>query len=202
MNCPKCNYSNVVEARFCANCGTDLLEAKGPTTPHYPEPPKPKASGCSGIWIAVAGGCFVFLIIAGIIAAIAIPNLLNSMHRDKQKRTIADMNLIADALEDYADWNLEYPEGKSIAELKSVLVPDYLKTFPEKDAWGNQFQYNALFYKNEKFPTGYLLVSFGKDGVADAKTYYKGTRTTSFNNDIVLSNGTFWQYPENFQSQP
>jgi type II secretory pathway pseudopilin PulG len=202
MNCSNCNYSNVAEARFCANCGASLTEAKGPATLQYPIPPKSKASGCGGMWIAIAAGCFVFLIIGAIIAAIAIPNLVNAIQREKQKKTFAHMNVIADALEDYFDLNQQYPDGNSISELEAALVPKYLQTLSEKDAWGYAYQYRAWTVLNQKYPTAYLLVSYGKDGVADAQTYYKGTRTTSFNNDIVLSTGSFWQYPEGFQSQP
>ena len=44
----------------------------------------------------------IVVAIIGIIAAIAIPNLLNAINRGRQKRTMADMRSIATAVESYA----------------------------------------------------------------------------------------------------
>ena len=53
--------------------------------------------------------------------------------------------------------------------------------------------------KPRKVHTSYMIVSLGKDGKVDAQNYYEGVTTTSFNNDIVFSDGTFWQHPEYMQ---
>ncbi len=51
----------------------------------------------------------IVVAIIGIIAAIAIPNLLNAIDRGKQKRTMADMRSIGTAVESYSiDFNF-YP---------------------------------------------------------------------------------------------
>ena len=44
----------------------------------------------------------IVVAIIGIIAAIAIPNLLNAIDRGKQKRTMADMRSIGTSVESYA----------------------------------------------------------------------------------------------------
>jgi prepilin-type N-terminal cleavage/methylation domain-containing protein len=44
----------------------------------------------------------IVVAIIGIIAAIAIPNLLNAIDRGKQKRTMADMRTIGAAVESYS----------------------------------------------------------------------------------------------------
>ncbi len=44
----------------------------------------------------------IVVAIIGIIAAIAIPNLLNAIDRGKQKRTMADMRSVGTAIESYA----------------------------------------------------------------------------------------------------
>ena len=44
----------------------------------------------------------IVVAIIGIIAAIAIPNLLNAIDRGKQKRTMADLRSIGTAVESYA----------------------------------------------------------------------------------------------------
>ena len=44
----------------------------------------------------------VVIAIIGILAAIAVPNLLNAVQRGKQKRTMSDMRALATAIEAYA----------------------------------------------------------------------------------------------------
>ena len=44
----------------------------------------------------------IVIAIIGILAAIAIPNLLNAVQRGKQKRTMSDMRALATAVEAYA----------------------------------------------------------------------------------------------------
>ena len=51
----------------------------------------------------------IVVAIIGIIAAIAIPNLLNAIQRGKQKRTMADMRAVGTAVEAYAVDNNFYP---------------------------------------------------------------------------------------------
>ena len=53
----------------------------------------------------------IVIAIIGILAAIAIPNLLNAVQRGKQKRTMSDMRALATAVEAYAVDNNVYPSG-------------------------------------------------------------------------------------------
>src|ERR671935_2822171 len=86
----------------------------------------------------------IVVAIIGILAAIAIPNLLTAMQRSKQKRTMADMRTIATAWEaratDVNRYNaagVTFPStGVTIDNLKTYLAPTYVKTFPERDGWG------------------------------------------------------------------
>ncbi|MBI3447802.1 MAG: prepilin-type N-terminal cleavage/methylation domain-containing protein, partial [Acidobacteria bacterium] len=57
----------------------------------------------------------IVVAIIGIIAAIAIPNLLNAIDRGKQKRTMSDMRSVGTAVESYAVDNNFYPIQKSMA---------------------------------------------------------------------------------------
>src|SRR5690242_18549204 len=89
----------------------------------------------------------IVVAIIGILAAIAIPNLLTAMQRSKQKRTMADMRTIATAWEARAtDLNKYNAAGAisgvpgvsaGIGNLTAYLAPTYVKTFPQKDGWGN-----------------------------------------------------------------
>ena len=53
----------------------------------------------------------IVIAIIGILAAIAIPNLLNAVQRGKQKRTMSDMRALATAVEAYAVDNNNYPQA-------------------------------------------------------------------------------------------
>ena len=155
----------------------------------------------------------IVVAIIGILAAIAIPNLLTAMQRSKQKRTMADMRTIATAWEARAtDINRYNAAGAltlpastvALSELTTYLAPTYVKTFPQKDGWGNQWG----FYADVKFgnPAStaaaqvYAIASGGKDGSISA-TGEPGGATTNFDCDIIYSNGTFLQYPEGVQQQ-
>ncbi len=79
----------------------------------------------------------IVVAIIGIIAAIAIPNLLNAINRGRQKRTMADMRSIATALESYSvDFNF-YPKvaATKINSWQTYLAPTYIKRLPTTDGW-------------------------------------------------------------------
>src|SRR5262245_19320497 len=93
----------------------------------------------------------IVVAIIGILAAIAIPNLLTAMQRSKQKRTMADMRTVATAWEARAtDINRYNAAGMTIGtgtvtidDLTTFLSPTYVKTFPRKDGWGNNWGFSA-----------------------------------------------------------
>ena len=151
----------------------------------------------------------IVVAIIGILAAIAIPNLLTAMQRAKQKRTMADMRTIATAWEARAtDVNRYNAAGVTLpthsvsaATLGNYLSPTYVKTFPQRDGWGNAWN----FWLDQDMATAtaaqvYAIVSGGKDGTFQG-TNPTGGATTAFDCDIVYSNGTFIQYPEGVQQQ-
>jgi len=150
----------------------------------------------------------IVVAIIGILAAIAIPNLLTAMQRSKQKRTMADMRTIATAWEARAtDINRYNAAGVTvptasvtIANLTSFLAPTYVKTFPQKDGWGTNWGLAA----DQAWAAGapaqvYVIISYGKD--SSAQSSYAGGATTNFDCDIIYSNGTFIQSPEGVQQQ-
>ena len=151
----------------------------------------------------------IVVAIIGILAAIAIPNLLTAMQRSKQKRTMADMRTIATAWEaratDLNKYNaagaITWPStGVSLDNLNTYLAPTYVKTFPQVDGWGNAWQVGAG--QSWGAPTAaqtYGIGSKGKDG--SLETTWVGGATTNFDCDIIYSNGSFLQYPEGVQQQ-
>jgi general secretion pathway protein G len=147
----------------------------------------------------------IVIAIIGILAAIAIPNLLSAVQRGKQKRTMADMRTLATAVEAYAVDNNSYVTGTCAAGLFttvgvattdtsfSALTPTYIANAPKKDGWGH-----ALFYTASTPGDAYNIASTGRNGGALVAPSLCGT-TTDFNDDIWYSNGTFIQWPEGTQ---
>ena len=134
----------------------------------------------------------IVVAIIGIIAAIAIPNLLNAIDRGKQKRSMADLRSIATATEAYAvDYNT-YPKGMATtADAPGTISPVYIKQVPLNDGWGFQ-----ILWVTDAGGTEYTVQSVAKDGTAAAVT---GPRT-DFDDDIIFSNGSFVAWPEGAQT--
>ena len=137
----------------------------------------------------------IVVAIIGIIAAIAIPNLLNAINRGRQKRTMADMRSIGTALESYSvDFNF-YPKvaATNMTSWQPYLEPTYIKRLPLNDGW-NQM----LVAVGTTAGTSYTIYSKAKGGGATIEAT-AGT-TTSFSDAIVFSNGQFFAWPEGMQT--
>ena len=145
----------------------------------------------------------IVIAIIGILAAIAIPNLLNAVQRGKQKRTMSDIRALATAVEAYAVDNNVYPTASCTAGLYTtagtavttgsftLLTPTYIAQPPKQDGWGRFMLYSRPASGND-----YNIQSYGRNGTAD--TINCGT-TTDFNADILYADGTFVQWPEGTQ---
>jgi general secretion pathway protein G len=132
----------------------------------------------------------ITLVVIGIIAAIAIPNLVGAIDRGKQKRTLADMRTVGTAIEAYAVDNSLYPISSDAATLWGQIAPVYLRPMTRNDGWEHEFVVNVE-------ATRYTISSTGKDGVPSGCVV--GVHTTQFNQDICFSHGIFIQYPEGKQ---
>jgi general secretion pathway protein G len=145
----------------------------------------------------------IVIAIIGILAAIAIPNLLNAVQRGKQKRTMSDMRALATAIEAYAVDNNQYPAATCNPGIYTTttvtlatgsftnLTPTYIAQPPKSDGWGE-----FMAYGSDASGNNYIIASGGRDKAIVAP--FCGT-TTNFNNDIYYSNGTFIQWPEGTQ---
>ena len=139
----------------------------------------------------------IVVAIIGIIAAIAIPNLLNAINRGRQKRSMADIRTIGTAVEAYAVDMAFYPtfaEGavSGTATLLGNLEPTYVKTVPREDGWRTPFYAVSV----SRF---YTLGSAARDKQIGALGSYGANITSDMDCDIVYSNGSFVQYPEGVQ---
>ena len=141
----------------------------------------------------------IVVAIIGIIAAIAIPNLLNAIDRGKQKRSMADMRSLGTAVESYSvDVNF-YPISTSMATLTSLgaatigIEPVYIKLAPVKDGWGGLY-----YYGSDAAGAGsdYTISTYAKDKKSSTQT----GATSDFDCDIIFQNGTFTAFPEGVQT--
>lgn len=133
----------------------------------------------------------IVVAIIGIIAAIAIPNLLNAIDRGKQKRTMADLRSLGTAVETYSIDNNIYPTAANIAALTNSVAPIYIRTAPVNDGWNRPIVVSSA-------TAGYTVGSGGKDGGA-LTVVNGGGSTNSFNDAIIFIDGQFVQWPEGQQ---
>jgi general secretion pathway protein G len=127
----------------------------------------------------------IVVAIIGIIAAIAVPNLLTAIQRSKRSRTAADIRAIGTALGSYqVDTNIfpiqTFGAFSGIAfkgDTTSGLTNSYYQG-AGKDAWTKEFQYQSSGQE-------YTLLSWGKD----MKT--GGSTSSDFDSDVVYMNGGF-----------
>ena len=148
--------------------------------------------------------------VIAILAAIAIPNLLQALHKARQKRSMADIRTAAAAWEaratDVGKYNsaaagyLGISETVTLDDLAAALEPTYIKTLPRKDGWGRDFTvFTDLAWTDTTPAQRYILASKGRDGVENSSQVMGPF--TNFDCDIIYSNGTFLAYPEGMQVQ-
>lgn len=143
----------------------------------------------------------IVVAIIGIIAAIAIPNLLVAIQKGKQKATMADLKSVGTGIESYiTDWSLAPADNPTASGGQTWFEPFYIKVSPKADGWGYPFGYNV--------DTGsdiYSIFSAGRDGtnVAPAApvipavgALYICTQLPDFAFDICFSNGNFTIGPD------
>jgi type II secretory pathway pseudopilin PulG len=199
--CPNCGYRAVSQddplitgrngLGECPACGIIVEEffrkAQHPVTPDVQEKrqpliqpqiqPKPRRARGGNIVAIVVIVVFAVTMFLGIIAAIAVPNLLTAIQRSKRSRTIADMRAIATALGSFQVDYDHYPNQPTEAVLSNEILPApyYAGTF--QDAWETSFRYVSD-------GKSYKLTSYGKDKK-------EGDGHSEFDADIIHSDGRF-----------
>jgi type II secretion system protein G len=134
----------------------------------------------------------IVVAIIGIITAIALPRMQHAIDRGRQRRTMSDMRTVALAVSSYGVDHVRVPDHENAyaEDLRPSLIPTYLKILPSNDGWNRELVYMGA-------GLDYTLWSLGGDGVQEGDLPLGST--TNFNNDIVLYNGIFVQWPEGMQ---
>jgi type II secretion system protein G len=148
----------------------------------------------------------IVVAIIGILAAVAVPNLLNALGRARQKRTMADMRTIATAWEaratdlskyTAAGANITWPTiGSDVSDVMSMLTPTYTRKIPLYDGWATMFRVGYT-------DTSYAISSYGADELQSftETSIPQVVTTNNFDCDIIISEGNFVVYPDGVQNQ-
>ena len=157
----------------------------------------------------------IVVAIIGVITTILIPNLLDAVHKAKQRRTLMDIrslgtgwfSWLTDEMSAAAagstsfDFNTKMDTPLSAEELLAILfdkdgVP-YVSIVPSKDGWGHDFDYRWAGDLLQPEIIG--IRSFGRDGIEGPATNpypYGPFSVTDYDQDIVWVDGVFVRFPQ------
>jgi len=130
--------------------------------------------------------------IIGLIAAIAIPNLINAIQRGRQARTIGDLRSLATGIAMYQQDHTRFPvvsDWVGVAALEDSLHA-YMGVYNELDGWKRPFMYLSD-------GNNYTMASYGLNGNVDLPWAMGATHF--FDEDIVVNNGVIIQFPAGVQ---
>jgi prepilin-type N-terminal cleavage/methylation domain-containing protein len=140
--------------------------------------------------------------VISILALIAIANYVNGLERARQKRSMADMRTIASAwearateLKGYSAAGYTFPAMPvTFTDLHDALTPTYANPLPQKDGWGQPFEFATDETWGTQKAQSYGVRSSGRDKHFDSATYTPGN-FDNFDCDLVYANGSFVTYP-------
>jgi prepilin-type N-terminal cleavage/methylation domain-containing protein len=153
----------------------------------------------------------IVIAIIGIISALLIPNLLDSIHKSKQKRTMSDQKIIGTAM---MSWLTDNAGGAAAAgqdvtsvpiitasDLEDELVPQYIQDFTHRDSWGHAFDFRLNVADPNRLEV-MVIRSTGRDGVFEADDYTAGAfDPTDYDQDLVWMDGGFVRWPQKLDNQ-
>jgi len=152
----------------------------------------------------------IAVLIIGIIAAIAMGNYFNAVHRAKQKKTMADMRATAVAWEaravDVRQYNAAgaftmLPASITYPQMFNMLAPTYTRQISPTDGWGHPLEFTVdQALGSTTAAASYAIRSPGRDGQYLGDTYVDGA-TTDYDCDIVYAGGQFIVWPEGTQQK-
>ncbi len=159
------------------------------------------------------------VVIIGIIGAIIIPNLMDSLQKAKQRRTVNDVRAVGTAWFSWITDQLSAAAAGASAQefdldqLGIEISPEnlsdmlrrggmnYIVTIPTNDGWGGDYDY--LWTENVTDSPTFGLRSKGRDreiGPTDNPYPLGPFPTTAYDEDIVWVDGNFIRFPAGVQS--
>ncbi|MBP1766964.1 MAG: Type secretion system protein, partial [Candidatus Aminicenantes bacterium] len=152
--------------------------------------------------------------------ALLIPQFITSIQKAKQKGTMQDMNGLAKAIVDYVTDVGFAPEQSGALVVGSTFVekirPFYAKAIPLLDQWGTAFNIYCgttidsagLSGVTATGPDDFVIISYGRDKQQTAcsfdpldpqTAYFDLTSLPSFNEDLIIWNGSWVHAPKGGQ---
>ncbi len=156
----------------------------------------------------------IVVAVIGIIAAVMIPNLIDALHKARQKRTVADVRSLGSA---WLSWLADHTGAASsgaaktynsgdfvdvdFATLTSDLRPTdtffYMQELPQKDGWG--FDLRFAMGLRRGIVDRILVCAQARDGAFDGcaqgQIAVEPFLTTDYDQDIVWADGFFIRWP-------
>ena len=134
----------------------------------------------------------IVVAVIGIVSAISLPIVVAAIQRARQSQTMADMRTIAGALVLYEQDHVDYPVETSLVGAESLRphLEPYTGNFRATDGWRRQYVYISDGHI-------YTLISYSLGGNPDLP--YVNGPTHRLEEDIVMSEGVFIQWPEGVQ---
>jgi hypothetical protein len=148
--------------------------------------------------------------VARAVAAYFRPRSNEGHDSGAQRRTVADMRNVGTAMFVWVTDQVgaaaagqkavdlaKFPPVSTFAGLEKLLVPKYIQALPERDGWGNPFEYR-LNLKNPTAGTSVMSIrSPGRDGKFSGLTYaVEAYPRADYDRDIVWADGYFVQWPQ------
>ncbi len=154
----------------------------------------------------------IVVAIIGIIAAILIPNLIDAIHKARQKKTVGNIRNVGTGwfawLTDQASaasagsiqFDFEALTAIDADNLRSTLTPvegpKYTSEVPNQDAWGHPLEYRWSGSGAEILEIGIRSLGRGGEPGPTTNPYPIGPFiVTQYEEDIVWANGFFVRYP-------
>lgn len=136
----------------------------------------------------------VVIVLLTILSSIVIAIYPNITDAGRQSTTVSNLRAIASAMSMYYMDHNSYPNAADIHGLRAILEPVYIQRLPLIDGWGEEFFVSSN-------AESYTIGSGGKgwDG-SEALTSSPIGPTTSVTSDIIMTNGSFTQFPVNNQA--
>lgn len=165
----------------------------------------------------------IVVAIIGIIAALLIPNFLDSLQKAKQKRTVADARNVGTAWMAWLTDQLQASSaGRSANEYTlptgitfngeqlgtTILTTRYIQQVPPQDGWKSEFGYFSSGTDPEDLLADQVMAigSLGKplpgETVSDLSGAYTTTPfdPTDYAQDIIWGDGFFVRWPQKTSS--